>query len=71
MASELKKITDLSDEEKVRQSVMGYCNACILKGNPSAEIVATMQAFSNADTYKNGKFAITVAILDRSDMLEG
>ena len=61
---------DLSDAEKVRQSVMGYCNACILKGNSSPEIVATMQAFSNADTYKNGKFAITVAILDRLDMLE-
>ena len=64
----LKKI-DISDPEKVRQSVMGYMNACILKGAASAEIVATLQAFSSADTYRNGKVALTVAILDREDLL--
>ena len=49
---------------------MGYMNSCILKGSFSNEIVATLQAFSSADTYKNGKVALTVAILDRADMLE-
>lgn len=64
----LKKI-DISDPEKVRQSVMGYMNACLLKGSPSPEIVATLQAFSSADTYRNGKVALSVAILDREDLL--
>lgn len=66
---QLLKEVDVSDAEKVRQGVMGYMNACILKGSLSNEIVATMQAFSSADTYKNGKFALTVAILDREELL--
>lgn len=66
---ELLKNMDTSDAEKVRQAVMGYMNSCILKGSPSMEIVATMQAFSNADTYKNGKFALIVALLDRDELL--
>lgn len=66
---QLLKNIDLSDAEKVRQGIMGYMNACILKGAVSSEIVATMQAFSSADTYKNGKFALTIAILDREDLL--
>ena len=64
----LKKI-DLSEPERVRQAVMGYMNAVILNGKISSEIVATLQAFSSADTYKNGKFALTVALLDRDEML--
>lgn len=64
----LKKI-DISDPEKVRQSVMGYMNACLFKGGPTSEIVATLQAFSSADTYRNGKVALSVAILDREDLL--
>lgn len=65
----LLKEIDTSDPEKVRQGIMGYMNACLLKGGPSAEIVATLQAFSSADTYRNGKVALTVAILDREDLL--
>lgn len=64
------KSVDTSDAEKVRQSVMGYMNACILKGTITNEAVATIQAFSNADTYKNGKVALTVALLDREDLLK-
>ena len=64
----LKKI-DLSEPERVRQGVMGYMNAVILNGKVSPEVVATLQAFSSADTYRNGKFALTVALLDRDEML--
>ena len=67
-ASMILKQMDLSEPEKVRQAVMGYMNACLLKGSSSLEIVSAMQAFSNADTYRNGKFAITVAILDAFDL---
>ena len=67
-ASAILKQMDLSEPEKVRQAVMGYMNACLLKGSDSLEIVSAMQAFSNADTYRNGKFAITVAVLDAFDI---
>ena len=67
-ASAILKQMDLSEPEKVRQAVMGYMNACLLKGSSSLEIVSAMQAFSNADTYRNGKFAITVAVLDAFDL---
>lgn len=64
----LKNI-DLSEPERVRQAVMGYMNSVLLNGKISQEIVATLQAFSSADTYRNGKFALTVALLDRDEML--
>lgn len=64
----LKKI-DLTEPERVRQAVMGYMNAVLLNGKVSSEVVATLQAFSSADTYRNGKFALTVALLDRDEML--
>lgn len=64
----LKKM-DLGDAEKVRQAVMGYANSCLLNGHITNEVVATMQAFSSADTYKNGRFALSVAILDRDSLL--
>lgn len=66
----LLKNVDTSDPEKVRQGVMGYMNSCLLKGVVTNEIVATLQAFSSADTYRNGKVALTVAIVDRCDMIE-
>ena len=66
----LLKNVDASDPEKVRQGVMGYMNSCLLKGVVTNEIVATLQAFSSADTYRNGKVALTVAVMDRCDMLE-
>lgn len=67
---QLLKNVDATDAEKVRQAVMGYMNSCILKGSVTNEIVATIQAFSSADTYKNGKFALTVALLDRFTLLD-
>lgn len=66
----LLKNIDTSDAEKVRQGIIGYMNACVLKGSVTGEIVATLQAFSSADTYKNGKVALTVALLDREDLLQ-
>ena len=67
LAGILKSI-DISDAEKVRQSVMGYMNAVLLNGKPSVEAVSALQAFSNADTYRNGKFSLTVALLDTIDL---
>jgi hypothetical protein len=64
----LKKI-DTSEPERVRQAVLGYMNAVILNGKISSEIVATLQAFGSADTYRNGKSALTIALLDRDEML--
>lgn len=60
----LLKALDLSEPERVRQAVMGYMNSVLLNGKASVEAVSAMQAFSSADTYRNGKFAISVACLD-------
>lgn len=65
----LKKI-DVSDAEKIRQAVMGYMNAVLLNGKSSVEAISAIQAFSQADTYRNGKFALTVALLDTLDLRE-
>lgn len=67
--AKLLKAIDMSDAEKVRQGVMGYMNAVLLNGKATAEAVSAMQAFSSADTYRNGKQAILVACLDYLDML--
>ena len=63
------KSMDTTEAEKIRQGVMGYMNAVILNGKPPAAAVAAIQAFSSADTYRNGKFALTVACLDTLDLL--
>lgn len=62
--AQLLKNIDMAEPERVRQAVMGYMNSVLLggKSNPRAE--AAMQAFGEADTYRNGKFAITIAVLD-------
>lgn len=70
LATILKELLKSEDAEKLRQCVMGYMNSVLLSGKLSPEAVATMQAFSSADTYKNGKNALTVALLDRMDLLE-
>lgn len=69
IAGILKKL-DISDAEKIRQAVMGYMNAVLLNGKVVPEAVAAIQAFSSADTYRNGKFSLTVAILDYLDLLQ-
>lgn len=64
------KSLDTTEAEKIRQGVMGYMNAVILNGKPPVEAVAAIQAFGAADTYKNNKFALTIALLDYFDMLD-
>ena len=68
--AEIVKSLDISDPEKIRQAVMGYMNTVLLNGKLIPEAVASMQAFGSADTYRNGKNAITIAILDYFDLLE-
>ena len=69
LTSILKEI-DTSEPERVRQAVMGYMNAVLLNsGKLIPEAVAALQAFSSADTYKNGKNALTVALLDYFELL--
>ena len=68
--AEIVKSLDVSDPEKIRQAVMGYMNTVLLNGKLIPEAVASMQAFGSADTYRNGKNAITIAILDYFDLLE-
>lgn len=63
------KNMNVSDAEKTRQGVLAYMNACLMNGSITQEVIATIQAFSSADTYRNGKSALTVALLDREDML--
>lgn len=67
--SKVLKNIDMTEAERVRQAVMGYMGAVLLNGKSSAPIVSAMQAFSSADTYKNGKSAIIVACLDYLDLL--
>lgn len=56
-----------SSAEGVRHLVMSYAISVLKKGmNPTA--VAMLQAFSNADTYKNKGKAIWVAVLDFMSM---
>lgn len=61
----LDKLKDelTSNSESIRQAVMGYANAVLKKGMNDAA-VGMIQTFSNVDCYKNGKFGITVGILD-------
>lgn len=67
--AEILKSIDTTESERVRQSVMGYMNAVLLNSKkPSLEAVSALQAFSNADTYRNGKNALTVALLDTLDL---
>ena len=69
LAALLKKI-DTDDPEKIRQGVMGYMNAVLLNGNKfNPMAAAAIQAFSQADTYRNGKNSLTVALLDYTDLL--
>lgn len=65
----LVKALDLSDVEKVRMAVMGYMTAVILNSGGNQRAECALQAFSEADTYRNSKFAITVAVLDFYEMV--
>jgi DNA polymerase III gamma/tau subunit len=50
---------DLTEPERVRYAVLGYCNSVILKKN-TLRVQRVMKAFSK-DTYTTGKFGITLA----------
>lgn len=58
-----------SNAESVRQLVMSYANSVLMK-EYNANAVAMIQAFSQTDTYRNGKYAITVGCLDALGMME-
>jgi len=61
----LEKLKDQlsSNSESIRQAVMGYAYAVLKKGmNPAA--IGMIQVFGNVDTFRNGKNAIMIAILD-------
>ena len=63
IAPVLKKI-DMGDAEGVRRAVLGYFNAVALNGKMNKRVEGVLQAFGSADTFRNGKTAITIAILD-------
>lgn len=66
---QLLKALDIQDAEKTRQAIMGYMNVVILSGKSNPRAEAIMQAFGEADTYRNGKFALTIALLDAYDLI--
>lgn len=68
----LDKLKDelASNSESVRQAIMGYANAVLKKGMNDAA-VGMIQVFSNVDCYKNGKFGITVGLLDFVSYMQG
>lgn len=57
-----------SNAESVRQLVMSYALSILKKGKNQTAI-AMLQTFSNQDTFRNGKYAIYVALLDFEDYL--
>ena len=66
--SKVLSTMDLSDSEKVRQAVMGYMTAILMKKlHPQA--VSALQAFSSADTFRNSRHSIVVACLDFIDLI--
>ncbi len=67
--SAILKDMNITEPERVRMAVMGYMNSVLLKGNRKKEAVSAIQAFSQADTFRNSKFAITVACLDYLELL--
>jgi len=66
----MEKIKDdvSTNPEGVRRLVMSYATS-VLKKSMNKTAIAMIQAFSNADTYRNGVSAIWVALLDFQDYL--
>lgn len=69
IGAQLIKNMDMAEPERSRQAVMGYMNSVLLCGKANQRAEAVMQAFGEADTYRNGKFAITIAVLDFLSMI--
>lgn len=61
--SQALKTCDLSNPEGIRQLVMSYANSILMKGLNDAA-VAMIMGFGEADTYRNGKFALTQGCLN-------
>ena len=59
---------DLSEPERVRMLVLSYMNSVLLKGF-NEKAAAAMQAFGQNTTFNNGKFQITIALLDYFSLL--
>jgi len=59
---------DLSEPERVRMLVLSYMNSVLTK-NYNAKAAAAMQAFGQNTTFNNGKFQITIALLDYFDLI--
>lgn len=57
-----------NNPESVRMLVMSYMTS-VLKKSPNPTAIAALQAFSNADTFRNKKYAIYVAVLDFIDLV--
>lgn len=66
----IMKNMDVSEPEKVRMAVMGYMNSVLLNGKINPNAVCALQAFGQNPTYNNGKFQLTIALLDFFDLLE-
>lgn len=62
----LKKI-DLSDVEGIRRAMLGYFNAVVMNGTINLRVEGALQALGSADTYRNGKSALTIALFDYFD----
>ena len=67
--AQIIKELDMSEPERIRQAVMGYMNAVLLKGKMNQNAVCALQAFGANPTFNNGKFQITIACLDFLELL--
>ena len=70
----MEKIKDdvSSNPEGIRRLIMSYATSTLKKckgNNMNLPAIAMLQAFSNADTYRNGVSAIWVGLLDYQDYL--
>lgn len=68
--SNILKNMDMSEPEKIRMAVMGYMNSVLLNGKMHPNAICALQAFGQNPTYNNGKFQLTIALLDFFDLLE-
>ena len=59
---------DVSEPERVRMLVLSYMNSVLSKGF-NVRAAAAMQAFGQNTTFNNGKFQITIALLDYFDLI--
>ena len=59
---------DVSEPERVRMLVLSYMNSVLTKGF-NEKAAAAMQAFGQNTTFNNGKFQITIALLDYFSLL--